>query len=429
MAPRARALVLTLALAAGGTAAAQPDPTVNPYGDAPPADDDVVIARALVARAQQLLDAGFPADAKQLAEEALARSADGDAAAQAKAIIDEANRQLGVAEPTPTPDPTPPPDPTPEPKPDLGPAEQVDDPRPAGKRWMGYHGMAMGLTLGGGLGMAIDYNREDDEVGPGAAIGAAAGIGLGYFAGRWAADRYDLTAPQAATIGSASVFGGAIGGVFADVADVGGTTARDVGLGLSIGTVVGAAGGVMVARANKLSSGDVALLDSFAFYGMVGGLTVGAAMQPAEDEAYSLNAAIGGIGGWLAGAAFAPKIDASPRRVSRMFLGALLGGGAPWLLYAGISDDTTTGDERAIGLASTAGLLVGAYLGHRWSRGMAGEEKGVEQRKRPTDSGPAMPALFRRDNTGSWTVGPPLPRALAVECRRAWLVDLVGGSF
>jgi hypothetical protein len=429
-----RALVLTVALAAGGTAVAQPEPDpVDPYAGAAPVDDDVTIARALVARAVQLLDAGFPADAKQLAEEALIRAPDGDAAAEAQAIVDAANRALGVVEPQPVPDPTPVPEPTPLPKTDLDTPgrDMVDDPLPAGRTWMGYHGMAMGLTLGAGLGLAIDYDDEDDEAGPGAAIGAAAGIGLGYFAGRWAADRYDLTAPQAGTIGSAAVFGGAIAGVFADVVDVGGTTAREVGLGLSIGTVAGAAGGVLIARANKLTAGDVALLDSFAFYGMVGGLSVGAAMQPAEDEAYSLNVVIGGLGGWLAGAALAPKIDASPRRVSRMFLGAVLGGGLPWLLYAGISDDSTTSDERAIGLASTAGLVAGAYLGYRWTRGMAGEESGTERRKRaPVDDGTVpLPALLRRDKRGSWTVGPALPRTVSVDGGRAWLVDLVGGAF
>lgn len=440
-----RVLALTVALAAGGTAAAQPtpapDPTVNPYGDdapptpAPPTTptaptanpDDVVVGQALVARAKQLLDAGFPEDAKQLAEEAMIRVPDGDVAAQAKAIVDEANRQLGIQPPPPTPIQPPVPVVTPPtPTTDVGPAPEATDPVVAGRRWMGFHGALIGASLGAGLGLALDYDEVRDEEGPGAAIGAAGGLGIGYFGGRWIAGRYKLNAAQAGMIGSASLVGAATGGLIADISDVGGTTPRDVGIGVAAGTLVGAAGGVLVARNDAFSTGDVALIDSFAFYGLVGGLTVGAIMQPAKDEAYSLNSVIGGVGGWAVGALASPKIDATPRRVSRMVLGALVGGGAPWLLYAGIKDDSTHSDERTIGLISTVGLVGGAYLGYRWSRGLP-REGGA---KSVPDAGTVpMPALIRRDSVGAWTVGPALPRAAAVNGHRAWLVDVVGGNF
>lgn len=434
-----RVLALSVVLATAGVAAAQPDPTVNPYSDPaapapapapadPAASDDVVVGGALVARAQQLLDAGFPEDAKQLAEEAMIRVPAGDVAAQAKAIVDAANRQLGI-EPTP-PTPIAPPTPVehpPVPVKDTGPAVEATDPVVSGKRWMAVHGALMGGALGVGLGLALDYDDNTGEEGPGPIIGTAGGIGIGYFAGRWAAGRYHLDAAQAGTIGSASLTGAAVGGLIADIADVGGTTPRDVGIGVAIGTVVGAGGGVLVARGDRFSAGDAALIESFAFYGLVGGLSVGAVMQPAKDEAYSLNSVLGGAGGWIAGALLAPNIDATPRKVSRMVMGALLCGGAPWLIYAGIKDDSTTSDERAIGLISSAGIVAGAYLGYRWSRGLPHESGSV---KPSTDDGTVpMPALLRRDSRGAWTVGPALPRAAKVGGQRAWLVDVVGGNF
>ena len=105
-----------------------------------------------------------------------------------------------------------------------------------------------------------------------------------------------------------------------------------------------------------------------------------------------------------------------------MGLGAVLLGGAPWLIYLGVEDDTTTSDEQAFGFLSTAGILGGAYLGYRFSRG--GDE--TRDRREPADA--QTTALLRRDATGRWSLGPPLPRRVG---RRdtGWLVDVVGGKF
>jgi hypothetical protein len=415
-------LVLTLALTAAGAtvAAAQPADTSAPTYD-------VTVGQALVTRARQLLDASFPADAKQLAEEALLRAPSGDVATEASAIIAEANRQLGVKDPTPPVDPVK--DPVVIPPKDLDRPPVVDDPVAGGRFWMGVHGSLMGLAFGGSIGLALDVDPDTGDPGPaGVSIGAAAGGALGYFAGRWAASRWELDAAQASTIGSGSLLGATVVGLFADTLDVGGTTAREIAIGVAIGTVAGAAGGIMLARAERLSTGDVALMDSFAMYGVLGGLTLGAAMQPAEDEAYSLNAVIGGIAGWLAGAGLGPRIDASPKRVSRMVLGAAIGGGTPWLLYLAINDDSSTNDEQAIGLLSTAGILAGAYLGYRWSRGLAGSEvqPGGKRRVDPDLGGVG---LIHRSRDGSWSLRPALPRRATVDDRRAWMLDVAGGTF
>lgn len=433
-------LVLTLALVAAGATGAAAQPADPPPADPPPADPptdrvepadpyDATVGQALVTRARQLLDAGFPADAKQLAEEALLKAPAGDVAAEAHAIIDEANRQLGIKDVTP-PVPVKDPDVAPQ-KPDFDMPPRVDDPLAGGRLWMGVHGSLMGIAFGGGIGLALDNGPDPDsgeQATAGLAIGVAAGGVLGYFAGRWAASRWDLDTAQAGTIGSGSLLGATVVGLFADTLDVGDTTRREVGIGIAIGTVVGAAGGIVLARAERLSTGDVALMDSFAMYGVLGGLTLGAAMQPAEEEAYSLNAVIGGIAGWLAGAGLGPKIDASPRRVSRMVLGAAIGGGTPWLLYLAINDGESTNDEQAIGLLSTAGILAGAYLGYRWSRGLAGGEvqPGGKRRSDPDLGGVGM---IHRDRDGSWSLRPALPRPATVDDRRAWMLDVAGGAF
>jgi hypothetical protein len=418
-------LVLTLVVAAASPAAAQPqDPPadpVDPYAPAAPTAD-VTVARALVARARQLLDAGFPADAVQLAEESLVRTADRDTVAEANAILIEARRRLGIAPqavPTDVPEPVVTPLPSPPPPGVDAPPRRSDELR-GGERWLGLHGSLVGAAVAGGIALAAS-----DDSAAATSIAAAGGGVAGYLGGQWAARRWKLDETQARTIGSGSMVGAVTLGFFADVLDVDGTSAGEVGLGVGLGALAGAAGGALIARGDRLSTGDVALMDSFALYGVLGGLTLGAAMQPAETEAYSLNAVLGGIGGWLAGAGLGPKIDASPRRVSWMMVGAATLGGTPWLVYLAIQDDSTTTDEQVVGFLSTAGILGGAYLGYRWSKRLGGESR--PGRDRLSDQVPVS-ALLRRDR-GGWALGPVLPRPAAVDGNRAWLIDVAGGTF
>src|SRR5690349_16496736 len=103
---RVRTSQLSL-IAATTVAHAQP---ADPYGPPPPqaplpAGEDPVlaeqIAQSLVARAQELFDAKLFADSRQLANEALAKSPNGTAAQQAKYILQEIDKALGLTKPPP----------------------------------------------------------------------------------------------------------------------------------------------------------------------------------------------------------------------------------------------------------------------------------------------------------------------------------------
>jgi hypothetical protein len=425
----------------GATAHAQPAP--NPYDDAAPtpapapaptatpAAEQVVIAKALVERARQLLNVGFYDDAIVLAEEALLEVADGDVAAEAHEIIRQARAALGP-QPRPEPIVTPPepvkPDPEPQQPDPEGPIDTFD-PRAGARLHLSLGGMVAGGALFGGIALA----SYDSEVATAvSALGAAAAGGV---LGNWLAKKYEVTKAQARTITSGAMIGAVTGGLFADVIDVDGSSTGEIALGVGLGSLVGVGGGIVAARADQLSTGDVAIMDSFALYGIAGGLALGAAMQPAEDEAYSLNAVLGGAGGWVAGALLGPKIDASPRRVAAMALGALALGGAPWLVYLGVEDGSTTSDEQAIGFASSVGIVAGAYLGYRFSGKFAGEEVGPNGVRVFDDDDAAArddnsaTALLRRSARGGWSLGPAIPRVAPVEGGRAWVLDLAAGAF
>ncbi|MBZ0233180.1 MAG: hypothetical protein K8M05_12690 [Deltaproteobacteria bacterium] len=196
------------------------------------------------------------------------------------------------------------------------------------------------------------------------------------------------------------VLGGAIaGGLFADVVTgLDGTTEDDVLGGAVLGAAAGGLTAYLLTRNTELTTGDHALIDSMAAWGLVGGLTFGLALDPPEGEAYSLNGVIGIAGGYLIGHAAARKTDLSTARMTRVNLAAFVGALTPWLLYAATSDDETNDDEQAFGFLSTVGLLGGAYLGFRWTRNMKpGSGDGLER-------DPAPAALFQRTRAG-WTAG------------------------
>jgi hypothetical protein len=436
---RSRSAWIAAVVVALGGATAQAQPAPNPYEDAAPApapaaapgSDPLVIAKALVERARQLLNVGFYEDAIVLAEEALLEVADGDVATEAQEIIRQARAAMGPQPPDPpivVPlEPVKPEPQRQQPDPE-GPIDTFD-PRTGARLHLSLGGMVTGAALVGGVALA-SYDS-----GVATAVSALGGAAAGGVLGNWLAKKYEVTKAQARTITSAATVGAVAGGFFADVVDVGGSSTGEIALGVGLGSVVGVGGGILAARSDQLSTGDVALMDSFALYGFAGGLALGAAMQPAEDEAYSLNAVVGGAGGWVAGALLAPKIDASPRRVAVMALGALALGGAPWLVYLGVQDDTTTSDEQAIGFASSVGIVAGAYLGYRLSGKFAGEEVGPngvrvfdDDDAAATDDNSAT-ALLRRNARGGWTLGPAIPRVAAVEGGRAWVLDLAAGAF
>lgn len=436
---------------AGPATPATSDPQ-DPYAQpGPPSPQDPAlgerVAGALVTRAQELLDAKVFLDAKQLAVEALVRSPRGAAADHARAIIHAVNRQLGIPEDAPKPKPEPPPVAPPPPPSKPAPAEEVDtapiqDPAvsappvaalPEGNVQSGRIAASVhGGLYAGMLGATIGAFFSSDDPASGAVpMGIATGIAGGVVV-PLVVDRLGWSEAQVRTVGSATVWGGIIGGLFGDIANTDGTSAREVMVGGAIGSTIAGLGGYAMSREHKLTRGDVALVDTLAGIGAAGGLTIGMVMQPAKSEAYSLNSVIGIAGGAIVGYVAAPQTNTTQRRMLRVAALAAAGGAAPFLLYAGIRDPNSTADERVTGILSTAGLVAGAYLGFRLTRGM---DEGLDtldgKRHDHQDPDDAPVALVGRSSAGRWGLGglglAPLSPALAPQ--RGMALQLVGAKF
>jgi hypothetical protein len=103
------------------------------------------------------------------------------------------------------------------------------------------------------------------------------------------------------------------------------------------------------------------------------------------------------------------------------------------VLYAAIRDPDSVADERVTGALSTVGLLAGAWLGVRLTRGIPGERAARAPGRRPgsTRGDDAPVALIGRASDGTWAAGSvvvaPLSRALAPQ--RGLAVSLVGAAF
>jgi hypothetical protein len=288
-----------------------------------------------------------------------------------------------------------------------------------------HGGLYVGL-----IGATIGSFVSDDSPAAGAVpTGLIGGLAGGLVMPRLA-DRAHWTEPQVRLVGSATTWGGVVGGLFGDIAKTEGTTGREVLVSATAGATLVGLGGVAMARTSQLTRGDVAMVDTFAAMGAVGGLTLGMVMQPAESEAYSLNAALGIAAGVAVGLVAAPQVSATPRRMARVAAASAVGAAAPFLLYAGMYDARSDSDERITGVLSSAGLVFGAYLGFRWTRGM---DDGLDtlsgKRKDAIDDAPA--ALVGRSSDGRWAMGSvgvqPLSRALAPQPGMA--LQLVGATF
>jgi hypothetical protein len=399
------------------------------------------VAEALVARAQQLLDGRVFLDAKQLAVEALVKSPRGPAADRARTIIRAANLGLGIPEDAPRSEPAAPPaapaparptedvdtspiqDPTVSAPPVAAPAE--GKPRSSRIAASVHGGLYVGL-LGATLGSLFS---SDTPAAGGVPLGIA-GAAAGGITAPMLADRLGWNEAQVRTIGTATVWGGVIGGMFGDIADLDHTTARQVLVGATLGSTLTGLAGYALARDNRLTRGDVALIDTLAGIGGAGGLTIGMLMQPAHTEAYSLNAVLGITGGVITGYIAAPMTNTTPRRMLRVAGLAAAGGAAPFLLYAAIHSSTTTADERVTGLLSTGGLIAGAWLGFWLTRGM---DEGLDTLTGKPGKGEddAPVALVGRSSSGRWGIGglgiAPLSPALAPQ--RGLALQLVGATF
>jgi len=369
------------------------------------------VAEQLVARAQELLDAKIYVDAKQLAVEAVVKSPKGTAAERARYIIKLVNAQLGIKDdppPTPpsevkaveaTPDTAPISDPTAF-DPSRDPVPQQHEPEGSdGRTAATVHGAFYGGLLGATIGAYIGQDHAASVAVP---VGIATGVGGGLLA-RTLVRKYDWDDAQVRTTGSMNLWGGVIGGLFGDAvsgAGAGSPSGKGVMLGASIGSTVGLVAGGALAKNHRMTSGDVALVDTLAGIGTVGGLTMGMLMQPAQPEAYAVNSLVGAAGGIIAGVVAGPNTNTTPRRMLRVAGLAVAGGALPFLLYAGIRDSGTDNDEQVVGLLSSAGLVGGAYLGFRLTRGM---DAGLDVHAPRVDDAP--PAALARNSDGSWTVG------------------------
>lgn len=403
-----------------------PAPTPTPAPTlAPVAEDPVLaeqIAQSLVQRAQELYDARVFVDAKQLAVEALIKRSTGAAAEHARFLIKSINKELGISD-APAVDLTPIQDPT------TPPPAATSQPEAPGSSAMKTAARVHGALYGGLLGATIGaFFSKDTPAGGAIPVGIALGVAGGLYLPRPLA-KLDWSEAQVRTLGAGSMWGGVLGGLFVDAAGVNTTNARQVLVGASIGSTLGVLGGVAMARRNKLTRGDVALIDTLSGVGAVGGLTLGMLMQPAEGEAYSVNSILGTAGGLLVGYVAAPLSNTTPRRMLRVAGVAALGGGAPFLLYAAIRDTKNHKDERIVGALSSIGLVAGLYVGFRITRGLDADLDVLPGTTAPVDDAP--PAVVGRTSTGRWALGALAIQPLSLELapQPGLAVPVVAGRF
>jgi hypothetical protein len=395
---------------AATSASAQP---VDPYGNATPATptppvqvpapvDPVLseqVAESLVDRAQELLDAKVFADAKQLAVEALVKSPTGPAADRAKLVIKQANAALGIVEPQDQP-PQPPPDTRPIQDPTKTDTPAVSEGEHSPRTAAVVHGAIYGGILGVTIGSFFSHNEAAGAVPTGIALAAAGAILTPMIASHYHADE-----AQMRTIGSGALWGGVFGGlVFGTIqgGDGGSVTGHVVLVGSAIGATLGGLGGLSLAYNESLTRGDVALGDTLAAVGTVGGLTLGMLMQPAQKEAYSLNAAVGAAAGVITGVIVGPKTNTTPRRMLRVAGLAAAGGAWPFLILA--ADPHSSADQRVTGALSTLGLVGGLWLGFYLTRHVD-EGLDVPDRAAKPDADDAPPAIVGRSSDGHVRLG------------------------
>jgi hypothetical protein len=415
--------VAIVSVLAPGIAAAQPvaPPAGEPVATPPVVDDiDAQVAAGLLARARELRSSGELVAARELASEAADRDPAGATGAAARALMDEIDEERRAKMPAFEPAPegrmlagAPPPSP-------AGPvAPAIEAPAPArarrgGRAWMAGYGAIGGAAIG--LGVA----GTDEDAAAGAIGGAAVGGITGYYLAR----RGDWTATRAHHVGAGVLWGAAAGAAFADVVTgTTGSTEDDIAAGAGIGAIGGAVIAGALATGDRLSADAAALVHSVTAWGLLGGLSTAVAIDPPEGEAYSLNAAIGIAAGYTVGQLAARRTELSSRRLARVNALALLGAGVPLAIWRATDDSAAITDEggggSAWGLAATAGLVGGVYLGLRWTRGM--------DRVATSTAAPGPVALLSRDGAGGWTTG-GLGLTPARHGRGATLT-LVGGAW
>jgi hypothetical protein len=446
------AFAIALALA-GGTARAQGDAPVDPYGDAhPPSDpaDDIddQVASALYQRGVVLLEEGEAAGAKTLFVESLERSPRGSVSEDALRMLREANRALGIADlddGRPGRDgsvidpyggaPNRPLDPSGEGDRDR-PGEDGPDGSRGGRRAVTVWGAAVGLVAGLAIagpesdGDLIDPDGEPERVVSGGAfLVGALGAALGAGAAWWLTGKRPLSAGQSAAVVSGTNWGSLALGLFGDAATDIDSEPNEMWKFVAVGGVLGIGGGATYALVAEPSEGEVAFVNSLGLYGALGGFLAGVGMQPPHGEAYSINVLVGSTLGLTGGFLLKDYVSMTRRRTLLMDAGAAGGALVPWILiYPFLSDGETENDEQVAGWISVFTMGGGAALVYYLTR---------EDRDEGESESAALPppnALARRARDGRWRLGAPLPRpfslpALAPADRTAIGLDLLSGRF
>jgi hypothetical protein len=308
----------------------------------------------------------------------------------------------------------------------------ADATRRSGKTASLVHGALFGGTVGAMIGSFFSDNEAAGAVPMGIALGA-----VGALTAPMLAKKYHATESQVRTVGAGSVWGGVIGAMIggtAEGANGGTVTGSGVLVGATIGSSIGILGTVGFAQDKKFTSGDVALIDTMAGIGAVGGLTIGMLMQPAQREAYSLNSALGTAAGVIVGYVAAPQTNTTPRRMIRVAGLSLAGGALPFLLYAGIHDKHATWDERLTGGLSSLGLVGGAVLGFYLTRHVDEGLDVPDDGAKKADPDDAPLALVGRSSAGRWNLGgvgvAPLSNTLVTGApQKGMTFSLVGATF
>jgi hypothetical protein len=449
-------LWLCLGLGALGVARAQgADPAPIP------ADVEETIARALYDRGIELYREARYAEAHQLFSEAVARSPQGAIAPAARKMMARAELKMKtgggpddtrgtVDEPvdaTETIDPYGPDQPIdPYGSAETGTVDHglvVDDARDidlAGlrlrlesersRRNLLIYGGAFGLWHGIALAGATDSGDGGVVLALG---GAALGMGGTYFLTR----ERTIREGQSMAVMSGATWG-SLGGLFlgwatSDLRDDTSPEYDGYGVGSLIGGAIGLGAGILWAASDP-SAGDVAIVNSMAGYGTVGGLLAGGLMDPPYDGAYGMNAFIGVTAGVGAGLLVANELDVSRARMAMIDLGAAVGALAPWIIVypilKGGGDGETNGadddtDVQITSGVSLAGMVAGAILAWSFTRDYD------ERRARRADAGVllAPPALLVRGERGGWHLGSPALRLDRDGPHRSVGVGLLGGTF
>lgn len=419
---------LLLASSATATSAwAQPLP--NPYQAPTHVESPEPVATALIDRAEQLLQQGQFADAKQLAVESLQLNPSLALADRASRVLASADAGLGIDSSSGT---TPgsvigsatPSDPGAAQPAELEAgegstaldAEHVPTQTRAGKRneaTATLHGALAGATLGASLTLLV----SDDAT---AVFGGLGGALLGGYIGNRNRGRW--SPGDTRTIGSGSMWAGVVGGLVVDVTTyTDGATRPQIALGISLGTIFGGVASYGLARSRHYTPGEVGLIDSLALLGGGAGLSLGFLMQPPTAQAYSANTALGVSAGFVVGALLAKRWSPSEDRMLRIAGAATVGGLLPWLGYAA-SNGGTSAEQWAGGL-SVLGSLGGAWLGHYLTRHDAAAER--------FELMAASPAFVQRSGTGHWRLGVSAPRTVGrdVSSDAVTVFDVAAGRF